>query len=340
MHSANIPNIPPIAVLGAGAWGTALAILLARNGKPTILWSWEADHVRELRQDRYNRRFLPGYPLPPLLSVTGNLADTLSGVRDVLVAVPSCAFREMLESAVPMFTPDTRIAWATKGLEPGTGRLLHEVIVDIVGPNTPIAVLSGPTFAAEVAAELPTAMTVASTDDPFARDLSISLHSQRFRVYTSRDIIGVQAGGAVKNILAIAAGIADGLGFGANARAALITRGLAELVRFGEALGGERETFMGFAGLGDLVLTCTDDQSRNRRLGLALAGGKSLIDAKRDIGQVIEGVDSTHVVVNLAHRHNIEMPIAEQVHKVLFEHTPPIDAVDALLSRSARPESL
>jgi len=329
-----------IAVLGAGAWGTALAILLARNEKPTILWSWEADHAQELSKDRYNRRFLPNYPFPPLLSVTESLTEALSSTRDVLIAVPSHAFRGVLESAASAFTANPRIAWATKGFDPESEWLLHQVVADIMGSDTPMAVLSGPTFAAEVAAGLPTAVTVASTNDPFAKELSMFLHSKRFRVYTSRDIIGVQIGGAIKNILAIAAGASDGLGFGANARAGLITRGLTELMRFGVALGGERETFMGFAGLGDLILTCTDDQSRNRRLGLALAEGKSPDEAKRSAGEVIEGINSTRVVVSLARRRNIEMPIAEQVHKVLFEHTSPLDAVNVLLARSARPESL
>uniref|UniRef100_A0A450YKV4 Glycerol-3-phosphate dehydrogenase [NAD(P)+] n=1 Tax=Candidatus Kentrum sp. TC TaxID=2126339 RepID=A0A450YKV4_9GAMM len=340
MRSTNISDPIPISVLGAGAWGTALAILLARNGGRTILWSWEADHARALREARCNKRFLPNHPFPPLLSITANLTDALSSTRDILIAVPSYAFREVLESASPMLTTTRRISWATKGFESGTGRLLHHVVADIMGPDTPMAVLSGPTFAAEVAAGLPTAITLASTDDSFAQELSMSLHTQRFRVYTSGDIIGVQIGGGVKNILAIAAGAADGLGFGANARAGLITRGLTELIRLGVALGGKRETFMGFAGLGDLILTCTDDQSRNRRLGLALAGGKSLDDAKCDIGQVIEGIDATRVVVDLARRHGIEMPIAEQVYKVLFEQAPPLDAVNALLARSARPETL
>uniref|UniRef100_A0A451B9B8 Glycerol-3-phosphate dehydrogenase [NAD(P)+] n=1 Tax=Candidatus Kentrum sp. MB TaxID=2138164 RepID=A0A451B9B8_9GAMM len=339
MHSTEFSNTAPsIAVLGAGAWGTALAILLARNGTPVILWSWEADHAEELRQDRHNRRFLPNYPFSSLLSVTADLTEAVSA-RDILIAVPSHAFRGVLESAVSAFPTRPRIAWATKGFEPGSERLLHQVVMDVVGMDTPMAILSGPTFAAEVAAGLPTAVTLASTDDLFVRDLSMSLHSRRFRVYTSRDIVGVQIGGAIKNILAIAAGAADGLGFGANARAGLITRGLAELMRFGVALGGERETFMGFAGLGDLVLTCTDDQSRNRRLGMALAQGKSLEEAKHNIGEVLEGVDSTRVVVELARRRNIEMPIAEQVYKVLFEHGSPLDAVNTLLARSARAES-
>ncbi|MBT8419674.1 MAG: NAD(P)-dependent glycerol-3-phosphate dehydrogenase, partial [Gammaproteobacteria bacterium] len=249
------PDTHPITVLGAGAWGTAIAILLARNEEPTILWSWEPEHARALHEDRVNQRFLPNSPFPPMLSIAGDLADALSRAQDILLAVPSHAFRGVLEAAAPMFTGNVRIAWATKGFEPGTGRLLHQVVQDIAGPNTPAAVLSGPTFATEVAKGLPTAVTIASTHPVFACDLATRLHNRRFRVYTSRDIVGVQVGGAVKNVLAIAAGIADGLGFGANTRAALVTRGLAELMRLGVALGGKHDTFMGLAGLGDLVLT-------------------------------------------------------------------------------------
>ncbi|VFN03409.1 MAG: glycerol 3-phosphate dehydrogenase (NAD(P)+) [Candidatus Kentron sp. G] len=338
MISSENRNTHPIAVVGAGAWGTALAILSARNQEPTILWSWEPEHVRALRAERINQRFLPNCPFPPLLSVTDDLRDALSQAQDILFAVPSHAFRGVLESAAPTFTGNTRIAWATKGFEPGTGRLLHQVVADIAGPDIPKAVLSGPTFAAEVANGLPTAVTIASEHQEFACDLASRLHNERFRVYTSQDIIGVQVGGAVKNVLAIAAGTADGLGFGANTRSALVTRGLAELLRLGVALGGKHETFMGLAGLGDLVLTCTDNQSRNRRLGLVLAEGKSLEEAKSRVGEVIEGIDSTQAVVNLARRHHIEMPIAEQVHRVLSEHISPLDAVKALLRRSAKPE--
>lgn len=334
------PGAHSIAVLGAGAWGTALAILLARNGAPTTLWSWEADHASAMRDERINRRFLPGCSFPPRLSITGDLAYALSRTRDILIAVPSHAFRGVLEDAVSLFTENTRIAWATKGFEPGTGRLLHRTVADIAGSDVPRVVLSGPTFATEVARGLPAAMTVASEHQAFARDLAMRLHNRQFRVYTSQDIIGVQVGGAVKNVLAIAAGAADGFGFGANTRAALVTRGLAELMRLGVALGGKHETFMGLAGLGDVVLTCTDNQSRNRRLGLALAGGKSLEEARRGVGGVIEGIDATGVVVKLAARHHVEMPIAEQVHRVLSGHISPREGVSALLSRSAKPESV
>uniref|UniRef100_A0A450UMY8 Glycerol-3-phosphate dehydrogenase [NAD(P)+] n=1 Tax=Candidatus Kentrum eta TaxID=2126337 RepID=A0A450UMY8_9GAMM len=332
------PDIRPITVLGAGAWGTALAILFARNKEPTILWSWEPDHARALRAERVNQRFLPDCPFPPLLSIVDDVFHAFSRAQDILLAVPSHAFRGVLEQAAPMFTDNTRIAWATKGFEPGTGRLLHQIVADIAGPGTPTAVLSGPTFAAEVAKGLPTAVTIASEHQEFAKSLAARLHNQRFRVYTSRDIIGVQVGGAVKNVLAIAAGAADGLGFGANTRAALVSRGLAELMRLGVALGGKHETFMGLAGLGDLVLTCTDNQSRNRRLGMVLAQGKSLEEARRLVGEVIEGIDSTQAVTNLARRHDIEMPIAEQVYRALSGQISPLEAVNALTARSAKPE--
>lgn len=325
-------------VLGAGAWGTALALLCARNRQPTVLWSWEPDHARAMRTERVNQRFLPGYPFPPELSIADDLAGAMEGARDILFAVPSHAFRGVLETAAPMLGGDTRIAWATKGFEPGTGRLFHDVVADVTGSDVPTAVLSGPTFAREVAEGLPTAITAASAWPAFADELAAYLHNPRFRVYTSQDIIGVQVGGAVKNVLAIAAGAADGLGFGANTRAALVTRGLAELMRLGVALGGRHETFMGLAGLGDLVLTCTDNQSRNRRLGLALAEGKSLEEARGRVGEVIEGANSTRAVVELARRHGIEMPIAEQVCRVLSENVPPIEAVGALLARSAGQE--
>jgi glycerol-3-phosphate dehydrogenase (NAD(P)+) len=255
------------------------------------------------------------------------------------VVVPSHAFRETLTRLTPRLKPHMRIAWATKGLEPESGKLLHEVAEEIVGAR-PAAVISGPTFAREVAAGLPTAVTVASATPQFAADLASRLHSDTFRAYTSDDVIGVEVGGAVKNVLALAAGIADGLGFGANTRAALITRGLAEIMRLGVALGGKRETFMGLAGLGDLVLTCTDDQSRNRRLGLALARGTSLSDALREIGQIVEGVATAREVMRLAKAHGIEMPISEQVHCVLHEGKNPRAAVQSLLQREQKAETI
>ncbi len=327
-----------IAVLGAGAWGTALALLLARNGARVRLWGHEPPHMEELAQRRENTRFLPDFPFPEALQPVAVLEEALAGADEVLVAVPSCGFRETLQRALPCLPPDRGLCWATKGLEPGGGRLLHEVAMTLAGGERPLAVISGPTFAREVAARLPTAVTVAGRPVTFARRWGALLHNDRFRAYTCDDLIGVQVGGAVKNVLAVAAGIADGLGFGANTRAALITRGLAEITRLGVALGGRRETFMGLAGLGDLVLTCTDDQSRNRRLGLALARHAHLAQALAAIDQVVEGVQTSREVMTLARKHGVEMPIAEQVYRVLHEGLPPQAAVDALLQREQRSE--
>jgi glycerol-3-phosphate dehydrogenase (NAD(P)+) len=254
------------------------------------------------------------------------------------VSVPSHGFRSILEAIAALRPGLARLAWATKGFEPRTGRFLDQVARDVLGPGIATAVLSGPSFAREVALGLPTAVTVASTDPAFARDLARRFSNDSFRVYTNDDVVGVQVCGGVKNVLAIAAGIADGLGFGANARAALVTRGLAELSRLGVALGGRPETFMGLAGLGDLILTCTDDQSRNRRFGLALAAGTPAADAQRNLGQVVEGRDNTREVMGLAAGAGVDMPICAQVSRVLFEGLAPRDAVQALMTRQPRSE--
>jgi len=285
-----------------------------------------------------NQRYLPDAPFPPNLAVEANLEKALSGARDILVVVPSHAFREMLRQIAPYCGDDTRIAWATKGFELETGKLPHQVAEDVLGPDVPLAVLSGPTFAKEVGAGLPTAMTVASSDAGFARELAESLSSEAFRAYTSSDISGVEVGGAVKNVLAIGAGISDGLGFGANTRVALINRGLVEMMRLGVALGAERETFMGLAGMGDLVLTCTDDLSRNRRMGLMLAAGKSVAEAQTEIGQVVEGIQAARAVWQVAHRQGVDMPITEQIYRILYEDQSPSSAVEALMARDLRPE--
>lgn len=331
-------TVARFAVLGAGSWGTALAALLAHNGLDTRLWGRDSDRMSALRATRCNDRYLPGLTLPLALHPTGDLAEALRDAATVLIVVPSHAFRGTLERAVSHLPQEANVAWATKGLEPDGAALLHEVAAELLPPGTATAVLSGPTFAKEVAAGLPTAVTVASSDAAFARSLATALHSRTFRVYTSDDMIGVEIGGAVKNVLAIASGIADGLGFGANTRAALITRGLAEMMRLGVALGGQRETFMGLAGLGDLVLTSTEDQSRNRRLGLGLARGQSLEQALKDIGQVVEGVRTAREVVKLADTLGVSMPIAEQVYRVLYAGTSPHAAVRALLNREQKPE--
>jgi glycerol-3-phosphate dehydrogenase (NAD(P)+) len=328
----------PIVVLGAGSWGTALAIQLARKGAPVTLWGHDPEHMATLAAQRSNERYLPGIPLPENLLIEADLATALAAARDILVAVPSHAFRGVLELICPSLTESSRLLWATKGLEAGSGKLLHEVVHEVLGDSIPTAVVSGPTFAREVAEDLPTAVTVASANEAFARDMAERLHGENFRAYTSQDVIGVEVGGAVKNVLAIAAGIADGLGFGANARTALITRGLAEIMRLGTALGGQHDTFMGLAGLGDLVLTCTDNQSRNRRLGLALGAGSSLEEALANIDQVVEGVQTAREVHDLARSMGVEMPITEQVYAVLYEACSPRQAVHALLDRDQKPE--
>jgi len=328
----------PMAILGAGSWGSALAILIARNGRDVILWSNDAVQVEVMQAQRRNVDFLPEIKFPERLSVNMDLEQVLSACNDVMIVVPSEAFRSVLESCQPMMRGGVRLSWATKGFDPGSGKLLHQVATEVCGGAIPLAVISGPSFAHEVAAGLPTALTVASTDAQFSNDLSLALHSDSFRAYSSFDMVGVEVGGAVKNVLAIAAGISDGLGFGANARAALITRGLAEITRLGIALGGQAETFTGLAGLGDLVLTCTDNQSRNRRMGLALAAGDTLAAALQSIGQAVEGVQTAREVRQLARRCNVEMPIAEQVYRVLYENCAPQDAVAALFGRAQKSE--
>jgi glycerol-3-phosphate dehydrogenase (NAD(P)+) len=328
-----------IAVLGAGSWGTALALVLARNGHETRLWGHESQHLSKLKQDRENRRYLPSIGFPSQLILHADLSAAIQDTETVLVVVPSYAYAETLRKLKPYLPNKMGIAWATKGLERGSGRFLHEVTRDILGDARPIAIVSGPSFAQEVALGLPTAITVASEDSHYARQLVTLLHGASLRAYTSVDVIGVELGGAVKNVLAIATGVADGLGFGANARAAIITRGLAEMERLGKAVGGRQETFMGLAGIGDLVLTCTDNQSRNRRFGLAIGRGQTAPQAQADIDQVIEGAETVQEISRLAAKHQVEMPITEQVNRVLHEHLDPRQAVESLLARDPKPET-
>jgi len=328
-----------VTVLGAGSYGTALAFCLARNGHRILLWGRDESHLATMHKERQNSRYLPGATFPDTLELESDLATAISQSRDILVVVPSHAFKDLLITIKPMLTPSHRILWATKGLEPGTGRLLREVALDILGDAYPLAVLSGPTFAKEMAAGLPTAISLSSTNEEFVDDFAAKLHCARsFRVYKNPDFIGVQLGGAVKNVIAIGAGLADGLGFGANARTALITRGLAELSRLGVRVGAQPETFMGMAGLGDLVLTCTDNQSRNRRFGLALGQGKTVDDAMAEIGQVVEGYRNTEEVHILAKRMGVEMPICEQIYAVLYHGKSPKEAALALLGRDLKKE--
>ncbi len=327
-------------VLGAGAWGTALAALLAGNGQPTCLWGRNASQLQEMAGSRANSHYLPGVVLPEALDFEIDLAAAVASAQDLLLVVPSHAFCQTLEAIKPYVSESTRLIWASKGFEPDTGRLLHQVAEDVLGATRAMAVITGPTFALEVAKGLPTALTVASANQSFAVEIAARLHNETFRAYTSVDVPGAEVGGAVKNILAIAAGISDGLGFGANARAALITRGLTEVMRLGEALGGHKETLMGLAGLGDLLLTCTDDQSRNRRFGLALGRGQPITEARASINQVVEGIDAAREAHGLAESLAIEMPIIEQVYQVLFNQCSPREAVNHLLTRQQKPESI
>jgi len=337
--SAVSTTVPPTSVLGAGSYGTALAFCLARNGNPTLLWGRDEKHIQALAESRENARYLPGATFPDALQVDADLESVVAASADILVVVPSHAFAAMLTSLKPLLKPHHRVIWATKGLEPKTGRLLREVAEEILGLDYPLAVLSGPTFAKEMVAGLPTAISLSSTDDTFADEFSAKLHcAKSFRVYKNSDFTGVQLGGAVKNVIAIGAGLADGLGFGANARTALITRGLAELTRLGVKLGSNPETFMGMAGLGDLVLTCTDNQSRNRRFGLALGQGKSVDVAIEEIGQVVEGYRNTEEVHILSNKVGVEMPICEQIYAVLYHDKNPKEAALALLGRDLRTE--
>jgi glycerol-3-phosphate dehydrogenase (NAD(P)+) len=326
-----------IAIIGAGSWGTALAISLAHR-HPVILWGHSSAEMDPLAHDREHKAFLPGIPFPDNLKVSTHLQDTLIQADQVLMVVPSHAFSSVCQLIADLRPSLDNLAWATKGFDPATQQLLS----DVAGKHFPQAhftVISGPSFAGEVAKGLPTALTVASNDSKTAETWAELLRSDNFRPYISHDLIGVQVGGASKNVMAIAAGISDGLGFGANARSALITRGLAEIMRLGGALGAQNDTFMGLAGLGDLTLTCTDNQSRNRRMGLALAKGLSVADAKASIGQEVEGINTAREVWQLAQRLKVEMPITEQTYKVLYEGLDPKLAVQNLLSRDVGKEN-
>lgn len=304
----------------------------------TRLWGRNAGAMRAMASDRENARYLPGIRFPDALEAHDDLWTALDGVQDVVVVVPSHALRETLSRIAPCLGDGARVAYSVKGFEPDSGALPHEVALAALGAGVPTAVLSGPTFAREVAAGQPTAMVVASADRALAEDLAHALHCDYFRAYLSDDVTGVEVGGAVKNVFAIAAGISDALGFGANARAALITRGLSEIARLGVALGGRQETFLGLAGIGDLVLTCTDDQSRNRRFGLALGRGDDPEAAVAAIGQVVEGIAAAAETARLADRHGVDMPIVTQVHRVLAHGVAPRDALAALMARELKPE--
>jgi glycerol-3-phosphate dehydrogenase (NAD(P)+) len=328
----------PVTVLGAGAFGTALAIQLSRRGSPTWLWGRDATVMATLQESRENPRYLKGCAFPAQLTATADLAKAVSHSGDLLIATPSPALRESCERLKPLVQPGQGIACACKGLEPGSGELAHEVIGSVLGGH-PIAIVSGPTFAKELGLGLPTAVTVASADPAFATRLAEAFHGDGFRAYTSSDVIGVEIGGAAKNVLAIAVGIADGLGLGANTRAAMITRGLNEITRLGTAIGAQPETLMGLAGLGDLVLTCTDNQSRNRRYGLQLGQGKTPEQAVASIEGVVEGVRAAPEVLRLAARYKVELPLLEMAGAVIAGKVTPVEALKRLAERPLRAEA-
>jgi len=328
----------PLAILGAGSWGTALAIQFARTGHTTHLWGRNTAHQSLMAKQGHNSIYLPNAMFPPTLQIIKDLKDAIKDTNEIIIAIPSYGLRAFLMELKPLLAPHVRLAWASKGFEIGTGLLPHQVVCDVLGNSRPFAVLSGPTFAREVGAGLPTALTIASPDENFAKALASHLSSANFRAYTSKDIIGIEVGGAIKNVLAVGAGLSDGLKFGANTRVALITRGLAEMTRLGVALGAHKDTFMGLAGLGDLVLTCTDDQSRNRRFGLLLAAGYSIDKALKEIGQIVEGYTTAKAVQDLRIIENVNMPICAGIYQALYENLPVQEVVNSLMTRPIKME--
>jgi len=326
-----------VAVLGAGSWGTALAAVLARNGVPTTLWGRDPDAIARMAATRRNARYLPDLELPSTLALSADLAATVRTANVVLIVTPSHAFAGLLDDIAPHFPQGAGLAWATKGFDPPSGRFLHEIAAQRL-PDAPTAIVTGPSFAREVAQGLPTAVTVHSATADFAQAVANLLHAPHFRAYTGADMIGAELGGAMKNVLAVATGVADGMNLGLNARAGLITRGLNEMLRLGAALGARAETLMGLAGLGDLVLTCTGDLSRNRRLGLALGRGIGLKQAVAEIGQVVESVETADTIVRLAQAHKLDLPIASGVQRVLREEITPTEGLRELLAREQKPE--
>jgi glycerol-3-phosphate dehydrogenase (NAD(P)+) len=322
-----------IAVLGAGAWGTAIACVLSARLQVS-LWAQRAEHAQAIATTRRNARYLDALEVPKAVAVTSDLAHALAGAELVLAATPVAGLREVLQK----LDAPLPLVWLCKGFEEGTGLLPHQIAAETLGENAPCGALSGPSFAEEVARGLPCALTLASRDAAFARQSAALLHGGRMRIYFSSDVVGVEIGGAVKNVMAIAAGISDGLGLGYNARAALITRGLAEIARLSAALGGQPETVMGLAGAGDLILTATGDLSRNRRVGLDLAKGKNLAEILSGLGHVAEGVRSAKEVYALSKRKNVDMPVSHAVHAVLEGKLKPAEAVERLLSRDPKGE--
>ncbi len=324
--------------LGAGSWGTALAILLASNGFSVCLWGRDSEKIKAMANTRENSQYLPGVKFPEQLNLSPDLHEAMTNAETIVIAVPSHAVRALFIKLVNLGCGDKQFLLAAKGLECETGKFMHDVFEEEINHNDCFALIAGPSFAKEVASAMPTAVALASKNKAFANELIQTLHNKNFRPYYCSDVIGAEIGGVVKNIIAIAVGIADGLGLGANAKSALITRGLAEMVRLGRSLGGQSETFLGLSGVGDLVLTCTDNQSRNRRFGLALGQGVSADEAFQQIGQVVEGARNAKEVYHLAQKHGVEMPITEQVYRLLHEAIKPAEVVAELMQRDIKEE--
>lgn len=331
-------NGPTVAVLGAGSWGTALALQLDRSGSHSTLWDRDSENLEKIRTTRLNERYLPGIDIPVSIVVEDNILSAVKAADHILVVTPSHAFATIMKTIREVLVQGQGVAWACKGFEPGSGRLLHQVAMELLPAGTPLAIVTGPSFAKEVAMNLPTAVTVAGPDSDFTRVMAQALHGGRFRAYTGEDMIGAELGGAVKNVMAVATGICDGMKLGDNARAALITRGLTEMMRLGAALNAKPETLMGLAGAGDLILTCTGDLSRNRRLGLKLGEGKKLEQALEEIGQVVEGVNSAAEVQRLALKNKVNMPISEQVNGIIHNGWNPAEGVARLMAREQKAE--
>ncbi len=326
-----------IAILGAGAWGTALAIALARK-HAISLWGRNVTHLAGVAASRENTKYLPGAHLPDNIVVTPSFSSATEGADVLLVVTSTAGLAATLNTIKNAGGPPIPVIWACKGFVRATGLLPHETVANFFSPDRVVGVLSGPSFADEVAAGLPCALTLATNDLGVAKSLAAELTGGNLRVYSSADLVGVELGGALKNVMAIAAGISDGMGLGLNARAALVTRGLAEMVRLGVAMGGRAETLMGLTGVGDLILTATGNLSRNRKVGMLLAEGKSLDNILADLGHVAEGVNSAQTALALATKHRISMPITEAVNAVLFNNANPHDAVKSLLAREAKAE--
>lgn len=327
-----------LTVIGAGSYGTALAISTASKGLKVMLWTRREETAKIMQHDRVNQKYLPSIAFPETLTVSSDLNHCINASKTVLVVVPSHTFADVLVSIKPYLTPEHRLAWATKGLDKDSGRLLSDIASQILSDKIPMAALSGPTFAMELAKGLPTAIAVAGTNSDFIKEFCELMHTKTFRIYESDDLVGLQLGGGIKNVIAIGAGLSDGLGYGANARTALITRGLAEMTRLGEALGSSQKAFMGLSGLGDLILTCTDNQSRNRRFGYYLGQGMSVEKALEKIEQVVEGYTMSKVVVDLCEKFNVQMPICQEVYKVIYEGKNGQAAAMSLLGRSLKSE--